>query len=321
MSPSQKVKPGILRDQDSTRRVRDIITPEGVRLSVELAERGERAAAILLDLLMMVGLFIGGLLTLVILLGILPDGWGLVVFLISFFLVRNFYFTFFELRWHGQTPGKKMVGLRVIDRHGGRLRPDAVFARNLTREVELFIPITLILSGNLMDLHGLAQLLSLVWVGIFLLMPFFNKDSLRIGDMVAGTWVVVTPKAALMADLVGRTYGHDTPKEVATGTPSPSVRPAAKDATYAFSDQQLDIYGIYELQALEDVLRRKDAKARDVRREVCERICKKLDYNANREESLRIDVDVFLEEFYAALRKRLETRMLLGKRRESQHDV
>ena len=68
-------------------------------------------------------------------------GLGLAVGLLAFFLLRNFYFSWFECRWHGATPGKRLLGLRVIDAHGGTLTPEAVLARNLMREVELFLPL------------------------------------------------------------------------------------------------------------------------------------------------------------------------------------
>ena len=44
------------------------------------------------------------------------------------------------MRWRGITPGKRVFGLRVIDRGGGALRADAVIARNLMREIEVFLP-------------------------------------------------------------------------------------------------------------------------------------------------------------------------------------
>ena len=64
------------------------------------------------------------------------------------FVVRNLYFIHFELSWRGATPGKRIVGIRVIDRRGGPLLPAAVIARNLTREVEIFIPLRVLISAT-----------------------------------------------------------------------------------------------------------------------------------------------------------------------------
>src|SRR5262249_10340767 len=119
---------------------RQILTPEGVPIPVELGDHGERLPACVLHLLICI------LLTLAIYIPVLslisyPRGNLIAVSIGLFigFLVRNLYFVFFEIAWRGATPGKRIVGLRVIDRSGGPLLPSAVVARNLTREVECFI--------------------------------------------------------------------------------------------------------------------------------------------------------------------------------------
>ena len=123
---------------------RRILTPEGVPLIFQLAERGERAAAVLIDLVIMLLAMTAVVLASVFLLSQLGvSGLGVGLTILLFFFVRSFYFIAFELRWQGTTPGKRALGLRVIDRAGGRLRADAIFARNLMREVELFLPLSL----------------------------------------------------------------------------------------------------------------------------------------------------------------------------------
>ncbi len=87
--------------------LRRIVTPEGVALGVTLADRGSRAAAFLVDVLLIVagvvGLVLAGwLLTAAI------SGWGLAAAMLGFFVLRNFYFSFFELRGRGVTPGKRL---------------------------------------------------------------------------------------------------------------------------------------------------------------------------------------------------------------------
>jgi uncharacterized RDD family membrane protein YckC len=229
---------------------------------------------------------------------------GLVI-LISF-LVRSFYFIYFELRWQGQTPGKRALGIRVIDRRGGYLRADSVFARNLLREVELFLPMTLLfLPGE--GSQGWFKLLTFVWVGIFLLLPFFNRDRLRAGDLVAGTWVIAAPKALLLRD-------------VAAGAALRGRGAAAADPAFPFTRAQLEVYGIYELQTLEEVLRQRGPQSAETRQEVAKRIQRKIGW-AGPENALDdpADAERFLEAFYAALRAHLETRLLFGERRESKH--
>ncbi|RVU38670.1 RDD family protein [Hwanghaeella grinnelliae] len=340
--------------QEKARQTRLISTPEGVQVSVALADRGERAGAVILDLI-----FIGLALTGVILAlgglrlsGLMTMDWVIALGYLMFFLIQNFYFLFFELRWQGRTPGKKIMNLRVIDRRGGTLSADAVFARNLIREVELFIPMLLLLSGAGSGLGAWGTLFQWLWIGVFLFFPFFNRDRMRVGDLIAGTWVVVSPKAALLSDLSEEDrYSPQTSPEAKqrgrlqtvpdaesqTGpqaAPQTVVQTAAQTAAQAppeepsklrftFTDKQLDTYGIFELQTLEDVLRRSGPEAYAVRAAVANRIRQKIGHasGAAPDGSLTPgQVAPFLDQFYKALRQRLEARMLLGDRKESKYD-
>ena len=300
----------ILHDSDE-RSHRSIVTPEGVALPVELGSRSERAAAFLIDLLIITGCFIGlGLLALAAgLLGFRAEDrgiatWVWIALLLGWFIVRSFYFALFELRWHGSTPGKRVFRLRVIDRSGGSLTADGVIARNLMREVEVFLPLTLIMVGLGTDMNGLVELAMLGWMLVFTFMPLFNRDRLRVGDMVGGTWVISAPKATLLPDLA-ESAGQRSPAQQA----APS---------YAFSSEQLDAYGIYELQTLEQVLRQEGPNALNVREEVAKRIQRKIDWAPP--SGVPVDAQAFLQAFYTAQRGRLEAQVLLGKRRKDKHD-
>jgi len=275
---------------EGTRRGRrEIMTPEGVPLPVELAELGERAGAFLLDLffwlLATVALFIAAL---PVVLGI-DFAIGLSIFLFLAFIVRNFYFIHFELAWQGATPGKRISGLRVIDRRGGPLLPGAVIARNLTREIEAFMPLGLLLSLGSAARGGSGwQELSVgLWLLLFTALPFFNRDRLRAGDLIAGTMVVALPRRTLLKDLV------------------------QQSARFHFREEQLRAYGAFELQVLEELLRnraRPDAAA--LRRDVCQRICRRIGWTSPVAEA---DIETFLEEFYTAERAYLEREQLYGK--------
>ncbi len=293
---------------------RQILTPEGVPLIFRLGELGERASAFLIDLVFLTLAIIGLVLGLLLLgwIGVpiaLAGGWGIAMLVVIIFLMRTLYFAFFELRWRGATPGKRIMKLKVIDRAGGPLRADAVMVRNLMREVEVFLPLTLILSGTAgTSADQMTELAMLGWTGIFTLFPLFNRDRLRLGDLVAGTCVIATPRAMLLRDL-----SETSPRATRTA--------AAQPPRYAFTQQQLDVYGTMELQTLEDVLRRTDIHAAETRRESAKRIRKRIawedpagpnatDFNAN----------AFLEAFYAAQRGRLEKNMLFGIHRRDKND-
>ncbi len=303
------------RDPDGKLR-RTVVTPEGVGLSLILAGAGDRAGAVMIDLvaisLAMIGIAMLGLFLWSEIEGV---RWLLPLFILLFFAVRSFYFIFFELRWQGRTPGKRLLGLRVIDQRGGPLTADAIFARNLLRELELFLPISLAFSGSAVaPVDAWIQLLAWIWVGVFLLLPLFNKDNLRAGDMVGGTWVVRMPKGVLPRDL---TAAEETSPEALEAARLKSDKAALEETGYRFSDAQLAIYGIYELQTLEDVLRRENAKAHATHQAVADKIRRKIDWLPP--PGRRVEAKAFLEAFYAALRAHLEKRMVFGERREDKH--
>lgn len=293
---------------------RSLVTPEGVRLNVTLAPRSERLVAVCLDLFFIL-VAISLISFLQIVLFKIADytvtetvGWIIALFTVTSFLIRSFYFTYFELKWQGRTPGKKMLGLRVVDRHGGPLVAKAVFARNLTREVELFIPLSIMFAGSYSDsIDQLEVLLSLGWLALFVLMPVLNRDRLRVGDMVGGTWVVTAPKHFLMSDLTG-----------AAQRKQQIHKEQDKDAGQglAFLPEQLDVYGIYELQTLEGLLRKARAPNDRTYREVCTRIQKKIGWQGG---THGVSAREFLESYYNALRGHLETKLAFGERREDKH--
>jgi uncharacterized RDD family membrane protein YckC len=296
------------------KRQRQIVTPEGVPLTVELADRGSRAAAFMLDLVFIIIVLVAGGIALLFLVGFLHV-WAAVIGILGFFLLRVFYFPYAELRLRGATPGKRLLGLRVIDRNGRPLRPEAIVVRNLMREVEVFIPMTLLIFAGATGFGGIANLLLAVWLGIFTLMPLFNRDGLRVGDMVAGTLVITAPKATLLPDLAGQP----------TRTSVPLTRESREQVAprYSFTPKQLDIYGVYELQTLEAVLRRADANNLAARQEIARRIRVKIgwpDESQAAVEERGFEATAFLEAFYAAQRAQLERRMLFGKRRKDKHD-
>jgi uncharacterized RDD family membrane protein YckC len=275
--------------------VRSLVTPEGVDLRLRLADVGQRLSALILDLLIMVALLIGGTIAgCVGLMGVPNKGSGeavLIVWMLAAFLLRNFYFIAFELSARAATPGKRRCGLRVAARNGGRLTADAIFVRNAMRELELYIPLTVLFSSGV-GVAGWMRAAATLWCAVFALLPLFNKDRLRAGDILAGTWVVKVPDRRLLRDLAqGGVY---------------------ETASIRFTLEQLDAYGIKELQVLEDVLRRFDRKSIAV---VAGRIRHKIGYAQGEESD-----GAFLSAYYASLRQRLEARALLGRRRVDKHD-
>ena len=289
------------------KRRREVVTPEGIALTFVVATRGARFGGFVLDYLILSVATVTAVLLLEWMIGGAstvddksPGGareFLRVIEMLVWFLAWNGYFMAFELGPRGATPGKRAVSIRVAARGEGgdgaaRLTAEAVIARNLLRDIELFLPLILLLVAPTGE-TGSAGFAGALWFLVFMLFPFFNRDALRAGDVVAGTWVVEAPKAKLPDTL--STEG---------GARGPS---AVTGASYRFSEKELAVYGEYELQTLERVLRegRPEAIA-----SVHEAICRKIGWNPGAG-----DERAFLEAYYAQLRARLEGGMRFGKRK------
>jgi uncharacterized RDD family membrane protein YckC len=159
----------------------NIETPEQVELEFSIAGLGSRFVAILIDTILIVGFYfaIGIVLALVFsgasaLGGKAGDDldtagkWVLAIFIFLNFLLIWGYFALFEGLWRGQTPGKRVMKLRVIKDSGRQITFFEALARNLLRFVDY-------LPG--MYLVGVITMLC-------------NKRSKRLGDLAAGTLVI-----------------------------------------------------------------------------------------------------------------------------------
>ncbi len=294
-------------------RERVLVTPEGVQLPITLASRGNRAAALMLDLFFIGTLMVvSSLILIFVFAGIDLDEFArleqndaipapfqvfLIIWIILMFLFRQGYFLFFELGARGATWGKRIMGIRVASRDGGRLTTEAVIARNIVRDIELFIPMSFFFGAMGGALSGWGAVAGLGWLGIFLFFPFFNANRLRCGDLIAGTFVVERPKAKLNTLLATHAAAQG--------------QSAQAGASYKFTEAELAVYGEYELQVLEEVLRN-NIPASII--EVHATICGKIGWNPGAG-----DERAFLEAYYTQLRARLETGMRFGTRKADKY--
>ena len=218
---------------------------------------------------------------------------GTVIGLLGFFVLRNFYFILLEVGPRAATIGKRAMGMRVVARSGERLTADRVIARNLMREIEFYLPFTFVISLLAQgEVDWLLALAGPIWTLIFVFFPLFNRDRMRIGDLLAGTWVVRAPKKELQGDV-----GH-----VWEGAPQ-----------FQFTDAQLDVYGVFELQTLEKVLR--DSRPEAIT-PVAAAIRRKLGLPDTGEHDY-----AFLAAYYNAARTRMERGLLFGKRKLDKYDT
>jgi hypothetical protein len=95
-------------------------------------------------------------------------GFGVSLFLILWFSLEWFYPIAFELSRAGATPGKRMMGIKVVMDNGLPITPAASFTRNLLRTAD-FMPL----------LYGFGALSMLL-----------RGDFKRLGDIAANTLVV-----------------------------------------------------------------------------------------------------------------------------------
>jgi uncharacterized RDD family membrane protein YckC len=148
-----------------------IRTPEGIVFSQRLAGPVTRFLAWFIDqLLVQVILMVMGLLF--SLLGIFTSGIAFAFSVIGWFVVGIGYGIFFEWSWRGQTIGKKLFRLRVVDIEGMRLQFNQIVVRNLLRFVDQ-LPLVYFVGGVA------------CWV---------NPKCQRLGDLAANTAVIRSPR-------------------------------------------------------------------------------------------------------------------------------
>lgn len=151
-----------------------IETPERVELHYVLANVGNRFLAAAIDHLIQVVTAI----IVVLITGASTNwnmfegmgGWTGALLIISIFTLYWGYFVFFETIWSGQTPGKRIMKLRVVREDGRPVRFFEVFVRNLIR-----------IALDIQFAFSYA-------VGVISII--FSPRSKRLGDFVAGTVVV-----------------------------------------------------------------------------------------------------------------------------------
>ncbi|MEQ1633652.1 MAG: RDD family protein [Planctomycetota bacterium] len=284
-------------------------TPEGIDLQFRTAGASERLLALVLDLVV-----IALLLLIVGALGAWVFGPG--GLLLWFFLLRQGYFVFCETRGNGTTFGKRRFHLRVIRADGGPLTTEILLARNLTREVELFLPMVLMANPEALfaEHTGVVRIVAVVWVLALMFFPLANRQRMRIGDFLAGTRVVHAPPVELASDLADAAADtRNTRGAKVKATALPEAEPAVPE--FVFTATHLAVYGERELVVLEDVLRKSRMPGGDgTVAAVAASIQKRVGFTQVIPEAKRLD---FLKAFYTAQRKQLEQQMLLGRRKQA----
>jgi uncharacterized RDD family membrane protein YckC len=154
-----------------------IRTPEGVTFTLPLAGPVNRCLAWIIDAAgimvcyKLLGMVFG-------LIQVISPDLSSAVSIFIFFVLRTVYGISLEWYWCGQTVGKRVMGLRVMDVNGLRLQPSQIIIRNLLRAVDS-LPFFYLVGG---------------------VTSLINRYGQRLGDLAAST-IVVTSSKAIAPDL------------------------------------------------------------------------------------------------------------------------
>ncbi|CAA6694103.1 MULTISPECIES: RDD family protein [unclassified Lentimonas] len=162
-----------------------IQTPEGVQFVHQLASPVARFIAVAVDTMAITSLM-SVLSVSVTLLGLLSADIAMAFNILLYFVVSIGYYILLEMIWRGQTLGKRLMRLRVIDANGLKLRPSQFVLRNLLRFVDS-LPVLYLVGGSCALIHRRSQ---------------------RLGDLAAGTVVVRVPElhAPQLSEVLGNVY-------------------------------------------------------------------------------------------------------------------
>jgi uncharacterized RDD family membrane protein YckC len=159
----------------------EVRTPEGIAFSLALAGPPARFLAWCIDVACLMALYT--LLTFIVVAAITPVATFLgkvgadivgALYMVGLFILRIGYNIAFEWLWRGQTPGKWMLRLRVMDEQGLQLHFSQIVIRNILRAVDA-LPVLYLVGGAACLISRRAQ---------------------RLGDFAANTIVVRTPRPA-----------------------------------------------------------------------------------------------------------------------------
>lgn len=162
-----------------------IVLPEDVQARFEVATPPLRAAALAIDLtiitlasIALVFMAAGAFL--------MQSHWVMALQIILFSLVNMGYFFVFEGFMGGQTPGKRLLRLRVITEDGEEIGPREGLIRSFTRIVEIGPAPSLLVLGMINP----ATMVMVAPFIFFAIVVFVDKRCRRLGDFAAGTLVV-----------------------------------------------------------------------------------------------------------------------------------
>lgn len=188
-----------------------IVTPENIAFDYRVAGPFRRWPAFLLDLGIRFGLYFA-----IVTASLFIGSWGggglgpiLMTILITWFVLEWFYGGLFETFWNGQTPGKWVMGIRVLSVNGEPINGMQAVMRNVLRMVDMAPFLSVEMFGAPAPMYSIPTFL------VGLIAMALNRRFQRVGDLVCGTVVVIEdrhwltgvvkledPRAARLAELL-----------------------------------------------------------------------------------------------------------------------
>jgi len=260
-----------------------IDTPENVSFDYEVSGIGSRFVAALVDhiliaLIWLVLLFIG-----LAVVGLTQGNlYFLVAVVASILFLTVGYYILFEVAWNGQTPGKRLAGLRVLRVDGTPITLVDSLVRNVVRLAD-FLP---------------------AYYGLGVISMFFSKDTRRLGDFAAGTVVVKERKEVSLESL--QASAPVVALRPAGYPPAPPAAPATPAASPAAA-WQVDRLTQADYDLVVDFLRRRHdlGNATELSRRIANALALKLELEQT--EFTPLGAELFLEQLEAAYREHVST--------------
>jgi uncharacterized RDD family membrane protein YckC len=197
----------------------------------------------------------------------LSSQWQVAIWTFALFILNWGYFTLFEAFWNGRTPGKRIAGIRVIQRSGRPIGFLESLARNLVRYVD--------------------QIPFFYAVGVIVM--FITRQHQRLGDLAAGTLVVRDGEPE-------PTPWNDSPTRTFTAQIFPRPAAAAEPHTLvSLPAESVSRLSSADLEVLEGFFARRLDMSLATRQALAERISAALCAKSGLEVPPGVSTETFLE--------------------------
>jgi uncharacterized RDD family membrane protein YckC len=168
----------------------EIVTPENIAFRYRVAGPFRRFPAFFLDWMLRWAILFVALIA-ASLAGVVIGGLAPAVFFVAFFLLEWFYGGLLETLMNGQTPGKWVLGIRVLSVDGQPINAVQAVLRNVLRFADMMPLVSLQVFGG-------PPLYIIPTFGLALAAMTLSQRFQRLGDLVCGTIVVIEERYWLM---------------------------------------------------------------------------------------------------------------------------